>query len=278
MTRPSAPTYARVTLGNASVALTWESPADHGSSPVDRYIVERSTDGANFSSGTTTTSLHAILRRLVPGTEYWFRVRAHNADGYGAPAGVGPRVAIAVPGRVTVVATAGDGQVNLSFLPSTDGGASIDGYLVEQYLPGIDDWVEMDSPTSPAATISGLENGQAHSFRVSAHNAAGYGQTRKAVATPTGRPTAPLNLVLDVVGIDEAYWDPPASDGGMAVDVYRVEYWEQPLPGFMQGPYEVTTAARTVAVHGAAKVRVQAHNAHGWGDWSATVFSPHYSP
>lgn len=275
--RPSAPRFARVTLGNASARLTWRAPESAGDTAVDGYMVERSKDGAAFGSGVTTRSLSATLAGLKAGTEYWFRVRAHNAGGYGAAAGVGPRKAIAVPGLVTVVGTAGDGQVTLSFQPSTVGNSPIDHYRVEQHVPQTDDWTEVDVPTAPSSTIDGLTNGRAHLFRVSAHNAAGYGPpTLTDPLTPTGKPTAPLNPVLDIEGINEASWDPPANDGGHPVDLYRVQYWTETLPG-LSTVDEVTTAALTVAVAAAGKFRVQAHNVLGWGDWCDPVSSPYFS-
>lgn len=158
------------------------------------------------------------------------------------------------------------------------GNAPIDHYRVEQYLPDSDDWIEVDAPTLPSATIDGLTNGRSHLFRVSAHNAAGYGPPSPALSlTPTGRPTAPLNPVLDIEGINEASWDPPANDGGHPVDLYRVQYWTESFPGGPVTVGETTTAALTVAVSAAGRFRVQAHNVLGWGDWSDHVSSPYFS-
>ena len=267
-----------MTLGNASAALTWLAPENAGGEAIDRYVIESSTDGASFGSAVTTTSLRGTLRGLTAGTEYWFRVRAHNASGYGPAAGVGPRKAIVVPGRVNVTGAAGDGQVALSIHPTTDGTAPIDFFRVDRHLTETEAWVEVDRPVVPSSTVTGLTNGQSQVFRVRAHNAAGYGPAAKTSSLrPTGAPTAPRNPVLDVAGINEAFWDPPASDGGHPVDLYRVEYWIEPFPSASLERHEVTTPQETVAVDGARKFRVQARNLNGWGDWSELALSPHYS-
>ena len=95
---------------------------------------------------------------------------------------------------VDFVATAGDGQVVLSWTPSSDGGSSVIKYQVSYgpvasgYMP---DWI--DIPDSWAITTSyivlGLDNGTEYAFEIRAVNEIGEGESSGArTATPEDTP------------------------------------------------------------------------------------------
>jgi len=68
-----------------------------------------------------------------------------------------------------VSASAGDGQVDVTFIPPSDeGGAAVTGYVATS-----DDGIGATGSASPI-TVSGLSNGTAYTFRVWALNAFGY--------------------------------------------------------------------------------------------------------
>ena len=87
------------------------------------------------------------------------------------------------PGAVmNFTATAGDGQVSLSWVaPSNNGGSDITGYEVTK-----DNWASKETKTASqlSHTYTGLTNGTLHTFKVRAINANGAGVESTATATP----------------------------------------------------------------------------------------------
>lgn len=63
--------------------------------------------------------------------------------------------------------------------PENDGGAKIEGYVVEQYDPTSKDWVKVKEVKDPKASIGGLKEGKEYQFRVRAVNKAGPGEPSK---------------------------------------------------------------------------------------------------
>jgi fibronectin type III domain protein len=95
------------------------------------------------------------------------------------------------PGAPTAVrATAGDGSATVSWLPPIDTGGMITGYRVTAYQ----DATEMATVTTPdgaatSAVVTGLANGTAYTFTVTALNVSGAG--------PASAPSAPVTPAAD---------------------------------------------------------------------------------
>jgi hypothetical protein len=88
-TAPAAPTGLAATAANGSVALSWTSGSNGGSSITD-YLIEYSTDGSTwltFSDG-TSSSTAATVSGLTNGTAYSFRVSAINSVNTGSASSV----------------------------------------------------------------------------------------------------------------------------------------------------------------------------------------------
>ena len=86
-------------------------------------------------------------------------------------------------------ATAGDEQVRLRWdAPADDGGAAIEYYEYEIDSSG--DWISTGG-TSTSQTVSGLDNGQAYTFRVRARNSAGSGPASASSQSVTPMEGAP---------------------------------------------------------------------------------------
>jgi len=118
---------------------------------------------------------------MCPMSPKLLRPRANYAVRYGAP--------------TVLTATAGNAQVALSWTaPPSNGGTTITDYAVQFSSNSGSTWSTFADGTSTAtsATVTGLTNGTAYTFRVAAVNSAGTGTySGAASATPVAPVIAP---------------------------------------------------------------------------------------
>jgi hypothetical protein len=187
-TVPEATSSLSAVAGNGSAQVSWPAAPD-GGSPVTSYTVT-STPGS--AQCTTAGELACAVTGLTNGTSYRFTVVASNALGAGpasaASAAVVPATTPSAPADVR--ALAGDGAVQVSWTAPADGGRPITGYTVTS-TPGS---VQCRTNTATACNLSGLTNGTAYTFTVTATNAVGAGATSaptSAVTPSAGAPALP---------------------------------------------------------------------------------------
>jgi hypothetical protein len=181
-TVPGAPTAVTGTPGNGAVTVNFTAPASNGGSAITGYTVTASPGGAT-GTGTGTS---IPVTGLTNGTAYTFTVTATNAVGTSAASSASAALTPAtVPGAPTGVAgTAGNAQVSVAFsAPASNGGATISGYTVTA-SPGGATGTGGGSPI----VVSGLTNGTAYTFTVTATNSAGTGAASAASAAVTPAP------------------------------------------------------------------------------------------
>ncbi len=222
---PSAPTDITAVAGNTQATVSFSKPASDGGSAITGYTVT-SNPGGGTDSNAGSTSLSHVITGLTNGTAYTFTVTATNSVGTGLASDASAAVTPAtVPGAPTIgTATAGDGQATVSFsAPASDGGSTITGYTVTSYPA---DGTDSDAgSTSLSHVITGLINGTAYTFTVTATNSMGTSATSDASAavTPVGVPGKPT--ISTVTGGDKQVtvsFSAPASDGGSAITGYMV--------------------------------------------------------
>jgi hypothetical protein len=184
-----------------------------------------------------------------------------------------------VPGAPTgVSAVAGNASATVSWTAPANGGSAITGYTVTASPGG----ATASTTGATSATVTGLTNGTAYTFTVTATNSVGPGpaSTPSTPITPTAPtvPGAPTG-VSAVAGNASATvsWTAPAN-GGSAITGYTVTA----APG---GATASTTGATTVAVNGltngtAYTFTVVATNSVGPGPASApsTPITPTAAP
>ena len=187
-TVPGAPTAVAGTSGNATVALTWVTPASNGGSAITFYTATATPGGATCS---TSGALACTVSGLTNGTAYTFKVVATNVAGDGLPsAASAPVTPLSVPSAPTGVAgTAGAKQVVVTWLaPATNGGTPITGYTVTTAPGG----ATCSTSGALTCTVTGLADSTSYTFTVIAANALGNGPASSAsaaVTTPAAPPT-----------------------------------------------------------------------------------------
>ena len=294
-TLPGAPANVSATpTSNGEVTIQWDAPADDGGAAVSRYTVQYA-DNSAFTNSTTGDSTATSLKtgQLTLGTEHHFRVRAVNAVGNSAWSATVTATPRKPPGAPTIdTVTPGDEQLTVTWsAPATDNGAPITRYEVWLRVVGSNttngsilnvgqNFQAEHTFTSPLADGSDLVNGTRYEVRVRASNAAGPGPSSALVyGTPARPPDAPS--ITGVVIRDRALlvkWNPPASNGGAAIDDYDVRHrprgnanatWTEVDPATDQDGRQYLITGLTNGT--TYELQVRAVNARGDGAWSASA-------
>jgi uncharacterized protein (TIGR02145 family) len=218
-TVPGAPTAVSATAGNALAIVTFTSPSSDGGSAITGYTV---TSSPGSITGTGAASPINVIG-LANGTPYTFKVTATNAIGTGpassASNSVTPSTGPDAPTNVT--ATAGNAQATVTFTaPVNNGGSAITGYTVTSN-PGS---ITVMGTASPI-TVTGLTNGTAYIFNVTATNINGNGPPSASsnLVIPSTVPDAPTNVVATAGNAQIIVtFTAPVNNGGSAITGYTV--------------------------------------------------------
>lgn len=223
---PGAPTGVTASAGNAQATVSWNAPASNGGAPITGYTVTASSGGTQC---TTTGATSCVVTGLTNGTDYTFTVTATNGSGTtSAAASASNSVTPAtVPGAPTIgTATAGNAQASVTWTaPADNGGALVTSYTAT----AVEDNTKSCSANGSTltCTITGLTNGSAYTFTVTATNSVGTSAASSASngvtpdAAAISAPGAPTNVTA-VAGDGEATvsWTAPASNGGAEITTY----------------------------------------------------------
>ena len=163
--------------------LKWKKPKDDGGVPIEAYVVEKfdPETGIWIPVGRTKDT-DMDVSGLVPGHEYSFRVKAVNKEGESQPLETLGSIIAKDPFSVadkpgTPEATDWSAShVELKWEePISDGGAPIEGYLIEKKDKFSGIWEKAAETIGPECKgiVRGLQEGQQYQFRVTAMNKAG---------------------------------------------------------------------------------------------------------
>jgi hypothetical protein len=203
-TIPGAPTGLSATAGNGTAALSWTAPASDGGGAITGYVVEYTPAGGSAqTSGTgsagTTFTLNSGNSTVTNGVTYSVRVAATNAAGQGPYSSAVNVTLPTVPGAPTALAaTSGtDTAVPLTWTaPSSNGGASITGYVVEWTPSGGSATTVNTGSATANYTKTSLTNGTTYTFRVAAVNSAGTGAYSSSVSGTPASTAATISYLL----------------------------------------------------------------------------------
>ena len=193
---PSAPTGLQAAAANAQVSLSWSA-----STGATSYHVKRSTtSGGPYTQISAPTSTSFTDTGLTNGTAYFYAVSALNTAGESpnsTQATATPTApALAPPAPTGLQATAGNSQVSLAWSAST--GAT--SYHVKRSTTSGGPYTQISAPASTNFTDTGLSNGTAYFYVVSALNTAGESaNSTQASATPTNPITAAIQVTVDAL-------------------------------------------------------------------------------
>uniref|UniRef100_A0A669Q3Q5 Titin n=1 Tax=Phasianus colchicus TaxID=9054 RepID=A0A669Q3Q5_PHACC len=187
---------------------------------------------------TDVQALNHKVTRLLAGNEYIFRVMAVNKYGTGEPLESEPVVARnpykppGPPSIPEVSAITKDSMVVTWGRPEDNGGAEIEGYILEKRDKDGVRWTKCNKKrlTDLRFRVTGLTDGHFYEFRVSAENAAGVGEPSEPsifyracdVLYPPGPPSNPKVTDTSRSSVSLA-WGKPIYDGGAPVKGYVVE-------------------------------------------------------
>ena len=285
---PGAPTGVSAVGGNASAVVSFSAPVSDGGSAITGYTVTAAdaTTPANGGQSKAGSASPVTVTGLTNGDAYTFTVTATNGVGTGSASAssnsVTPSAPASVPGAPTgVSAVGGNASAVVSFsAPVSDGGSAITGYTVtaaDATTPG--NGGQSKAGSASPVTVTGLTNGDAYTFTVTATNGVGTGPgsapsnsvTPSAPASVPGAPTG----VSAVGGNASAVvsFSAPVSDGGSAITGYTVTAADATTPG--NGGQSKAGSASPVTVTGltngdAYTFTVTATNGVGTGPGSAS--------
>lgn len=212
------PTNLQTISGNQQVALMWQASAG----ATGYQVLRRAASGPGSHDFTQVAAVAVpsfIDMGLANGTKYVYRVRAVAAGGnsslswpaWGKPTAPPP------PAPASLSATPGNGSVTLEW-PAVAGATS---YRIFRSTNGTFDGPPAGSTSKTTYKITGLVNGTAYSFRVSARGASGDGPMSPiATATPAA-PTAPPTGVAATAGNTTISVSWSAVAGATGYNVYR---------------------------------------------------------
>jgi hypothetical protein len=213
---PGPPTGVTAAALSHSALVSWTAPTSNGGKTITGYAVTSSPDDKTC---TTTGALSCTVSGLTNGQAYTFTVTATNSVGTGVPSTASdPVTPVGVPDKPTgVTATAGAGSALVSWTAPVDtGGSAITGYTATSSPGG-----KTCATSGTSCTVSGLTNGQAYTFTVTATNGLGTGaaSTASAPVTPTDVPDKPTSV--HAVARDSAanvLWVAPYNNGSAITD------------------------------------------------------------
>jgi hypothetical protein len=268
---PGAPDFAQLTPGNGSVTVRWSAPGSDGGGAITDYRLRVYAGGALFRETFYGNGLGGPVTGLTNGTAYTFQIAAANDVGYGpstTSAPVTPRTAPSAPRIGTPTAQAGSAVVRWA-APASDGGSPVLGYVVRAYRGTTLVRTATANGAATSATVTGLVNGSAHTFIVTASNALGQSpfSARSAAVTPRDRPSPPrVYTPTPGNGSATVRWLPPVSNGGATVTNYVVRTYRGTV---MIKQTVVTSRTTALLVSGLTNglrytVTVSAVNAVGW--------------
>ena len=194
-TPPGQVTNVTASAGRQSANVTWSAPAGGGATTytITPYIGGTAQTQIVINGNPPATS--ATVTGLQAGTAYTFKVQASNSNGSSPLSGPSNSVTPTAPTSpgppIGVAAIPATGQAMVSWIaPSDDGGSAISSYTITPFIgTTAQSPVQVNDGSAASATVTGLANGTAYTFKVSATNGVGTGSASSASSAITPQDT-----------------------------------------------------------------------------------------
>ena len=204
---PSAPNDLIANQALCNITVSWTAPSSSGSSPVTGYTVYRGTSSAltdqvPIASVAATSSTDTSV---TSGTTYYYTVRAVNSVGSSSSSALLSVLAWGPPDMPgSLIATASDTTVALSWTaPTSNGGSAINGYNVYRSTASGSETLLVSLGVVSAYNDSGLTNGNAYYYRITAVNLMGESiQCPERSAIPIAVVGVPGAFTLNAIASD----------------------------------------------------------------------------
>lgn len=180
---PDAPTSVSAIPGNSQAIVSYISPLNDGGDNIIKYTAtaynNQNIEVASRQVDATFPLTNIVVTGLTNGTEYIFKVKAKNSEGYGvesdSSSAITPATIPDAPPIVSSIALNKEAKVSFT-APIYNGGSAIMCYIVKAYNSNnLINPVFTTSGTSSPITVTGLTNGITYKFKVLATNAVGNG-------------------------------------------------------------------------------------------------------
>jgi fibronectin type 3 domain-containing protein len=258
----TAPATVSVVAGDAKVTISWSPVAG-----ADGYRIYRGVNGVWTSTpvGRTSSTSHTSYG-LENGTMYSFTVAAYTRSGNGPLSLTVSAMPLAPPQNLT--ATAGDGRVTLTWLPS----AGATSYTIYRRFENDAEFTELTTGVvKPPFVDPGLTNATKHFYQVRAVTAAAESElSAKVSATPLPPVPAAAPILNAAPGNSKVTLTWNAVPGAPGYNVYRS------TTGVFRGPAIGSTTETTFTSTGLENdttyfYTVAARNMGGEGPRAAAV-------
>ncbi|MDG6226235.1 MAG: fibronectin type III domain-containing protein, partial [Candidatus Thermoplasmatota archaeon] len=227
--RPGSPMGYNIEAGDRFVLLSWETPLDHGGTPVTGFKVFRGESSQEMGLYATIEGPEHTYNdtKVKNGLTYYYKVAATNAVGDGPfteaksarPAGIP-----SPPSNVQV--TPGDGFIDISWTsPEDDGGDPVTEVRIYRGL-----YDNRSSILFKGTLLEGsykdtdVINGIFYHYSMTAVNKNGESiSTHPLSVVPSGLPSVPGNVQIEEGrGHITLSWDPPSNSGGIPLTGYNI--------------------------------------------------------
>lgn len=198
-----APTLTITSKDDQTVDIAWQKPLHHDGAPIVRYEYQYAETGGTPTVVDAGTSLTANITGLTNGTEYEFSVRAvyneNSVEVEGPFSNVESATPYAAFGVITLTATAGDGEVALSWDIPDLGGRTFEFYDILWKIQGGNwlDAIAINDINQTNTTITGLTNDVTYEFGIFVRGSGENSNYSFDTATPSA------TLSLDEISLEQ---------------------------------------------------------------------------
>ncbi len=203
ITVPSAPLNLTVDVDTGSVTLNWDLPINDGGAPIIHYLIYRGSTAESLTvyAEVDGASDNFVDTGLENGVTWVYKVKAGNSEGYSVYSNQVTATPCTLPGAPDVSAKGEDQAVVLDWDAPDNGGAAIEKYnIYRKNDTGVYLLIDTVAGDVTYYKDTGLENGKAYSYIVTAVNPAGEGPESDAVsATPSEGMDMTMIIVIVIV-------------------------------------------------------------------------------